>query len=139
MYIFSAMPIMKKKAKPKRRKTVPRAQRKRLQWSNISMETAMEAVMNGKTSINKTAVMYNVPCTSLKDRLSGKVVHGTRPGPKLYLNEIEEKELADHLIEVASIGYGKTKERSNIDYRKSRQRKKSASKGSCIRWMVETI
>ena len=54
MYIFSAMPTMKKKAKPKRRETVPRMQRKRIQWSNISMETAMEAVMNGKTSINKT-------------------------------------------------------------------------------------
>ena len=107
--VVSAMPIMKKKAKPKRRKTAPRAQRKRLQWSNKSMETATEAVMNGKTSINKAAVMYNVPCTSLKYRLSGKVVHGTRPGPKRYLNEIEEKELADHLIEAASIGYGKTR------------------------------
>ena len=73
------------------------------------METAMEAVMNGKTSINKAAVMYNVPCTSPKYRLSGKVVHGTRPRPKLYLNEIEEKESANHLIEVASIGYGKTR------------------------------
>ena len=73
------------------------------------METAMEAVMNGKTSINKAAVMYNVLCTSLKDRLGGKVVHGTRPGPKRYLNEIEEKELADHLIEVESIGCGKTR------------------------------
>ena len=29
------------------------------------METAMEAVKNGDTSINKAAVMYNVPCTSL--------------------------------------------------------------------------
>ena len=55
--------------------------------------------------------MYNVPSTSLKDRLSGKVVHGTRPGPKRYLNEIEEKEHADHLIEVASIGYGRLGEK----------------------------
>ena len=95
------------------------------------METAMEAVMNGKTSINKAAVMYNVPSTSLKDRLSGKVVHGTRPGPKRYLNEIEEKEHADHLIEVASIGYGKTRREVILIT--------EASKGSCIRWMVETI
>ena len=67
----------------------------------------MEAVMNGKTSINKAVVMYYVPCTS--DWLSGKVVHGTRPGPKRYLNEIEEKVPADHLIEAASISYGKTR------------------------------
>ena len=103
------MPIMKKKAKPKQRKTVPKAQQKRLPWSNKSMETAMETVMNGKTSINKATVMYNMPCTSLKDQLSGKVVHGTRPGPKRYLNEIEEKVLADHLIEATSIGYGMTR------------------------------
>ena len=32
------------------------------------MVTAMEAVMNGETSINKAAVMYNVPCISLKDQ-----------------------------------------------------------------------
>ena len=139
VYIFSAMPIMKKKAKPKRWKTVPRVQRKRLQWSNKSMETAMEAVMNGKTSINKAGVMYNVPCTSLKDRLSRKLVHGTRSGPKRYLNEIEEKELADHLIEVASIGYGKTRREVILITKKVAREKKSALKGSCIRWMVETI
>ncbi len=68
------------------------------------METAMEAVTVGVTSINKAAVMYGVPCTTLMDRMSGRVVHGWT-----YLDKDEEKALADHLIEVASIGYGKTR------------------------------
>ncbi len=69
----------------------------------------MEAVTSGVTSINKAAVMYGVPCSTLKDRMSGRVVHGTKPGQKRYLDKDEEKALADHLIEVASIGYGKTR------------------------------
>ena len=59
----------------------------------MEQQIVMEAVMNGETLINKAAVMYNVPCTSLKDRLSGKVVHGTSPAPKRYLNEIERRYL----------------------------------------------
>ena len=35
--------------------------------------------------------------------------HGTKPGPRPYLNDQEERALADHLIEAAKIGYGKTR------------------------------
>ena len=45
----------------------------------------------------------------LKDRLSGRVKHGTKPGTKAYLTKEEESALANHLIEAASIGYGKTR------------------------------
>lgn len=48
------------------------------------------------------------PPTTLKDHLSGRVKHGTKSGPRLYLNDCEERALADHLIEAAKIGYGKT-------------------------------
>lgn len=72
------------------------------------MVAAMEAVKSGSTSINKSALFHGVPCTTLKDRLSGKVKHGSKPGPRKYLSNDEEKDLADHLVEVAKIGYGKT-------------------------------
>ena len=42
----------------------------------------------------------------LQDRITGRVVHGSRPGAKPYLNKHEESELASL---VAGIGYGKTK------------------------------
>ena len=35
--------------------------------------------------------------------------HGTKPGPKPYLSAKEECDLADHLIQSAKIGYGKTR------------------------------
>ncbi len=47
-----------------------------------------------------------MPCTTLKDHLT---VYGTKPGQKWYLNEQEEEALAEHLVEVARIGYGKTR------------------------------
>ena len=55
-------------------------------------------------SINKTALLHGVPPTTLKDRLSGRVVLGTNSGPKRYLDEQEELALADHLVESASWG-----------------------------------
>ncbi len=73
------------------------------------MEAAIEAVKKGTTSINKASKLYGVPCTTLKDRLSGRVIHGTKPGQKRYLDEQEEEALAEHLVEVARIGYGKTR------------------------------
>ena len=39
----------------------------------------------------------------------GKVVHGTKPGAKPYLNREEEKDLAEFIIVSASVGYGKTR------------------------------
>ena len=73
------------------------------------MLAAIEAVKDGTMSINKSALLHGVPPTTLKDLLSGRVKHGTKPGPRPYLNDDEERALADHLIEAAKIGYGKTR------------------------------
>ena len=75
------------------------------------MVAAMEAVSSGMTSINKAAVMYGVPCPSLKDCMSGRVVHGTKPGQKRYLDEDEEGTPVDHLFETASMVMGRLGER----------------------------
>jgi len=59
---------------------------------------------------NKAAVIHGVPHSTLKDRLSRRVIHGQNPGPDPYLSVEEEKELATHLIDAANIGYGKTRQ-----------------------------
>ena len=69
----------------------------------------MEAVRKESISINKAALLHGVPPTTLKDRLSGRVKHGTKPGPPQYLNEEEEHALSNHLVKVAQAGYGKTR------------------------------
>jgi hypothetical protein len=54
------------------------------------MWLAMEAVSR-REGVNRSAEMYGVPSTTLKDRISGRVVHKTKAGPKPYLNRDEEE------------------------------------------------
>ena len=62
------------------------------------MVKTMEVVRSG-SGINRAALDYGVPCTMLKDRLSGRVKDVVLPGPDLYLASDEEKELATFLVD----------------------------------------
>ena len=59
--------------------------------------------------INRAALEFNVPRTTLKDRVAGRITHGCNMGPKTYLTRDEEKELADFLINCAKMGFRKTR------------------------------
>ena len=72
------------------------------------MLAAQEAVRQGM-SVSRAAAVHGVPRITLYDRHSGRVKHGTKPGPKPYLNETEERELSDFVCEMGKIGYGKTR------------------------------
>ena len=70
------------------------------------MAAAIDAV-KGCESVLRAAKQFGVPRQTLGDRVSGKVVHGTNPGPKPFLTAVEEKELSNVLVDVAKAGYGK--------------------------------
>ena len=89
--------VLKKKAKRNR----PERLR---QWSNQPMLGAMQAVRDGTFGINRAALKYSVPKTTLKDRMSGRVTHGTSPGAKPYLAREEESELVDFLVTCSKLG-----------------------------------
>ena len=91
--------------------TVTRSNRsaKRMQWTESQMSTALDAVLNNRLSGNKAAALHGVPPSVLKGRFSGCVIHGRKPGRKPYLTKQEEKELTDHLVLAAKVGYGKTR------------------------------
>lgn len=72
------------------------------------MKAALKAVEDGK-SINRAARDYGIPKSTLYDHVSGKVVHGIKPGPRPYLTAGEEKELGIYLKQCAKVGYGKTR------------------------------
>ena len=72
------------------------------------MLAAMTAVMGG-TSIKMAAEEHGVPVSTLRDRISGRVVHGTRPGPRSYLSTTEEAELCLFLKSCSNMGYGRTR------------------------------
>ena len=78
-------------------------------WNPESMAIAIEAVQKGECTIRQAAEIYQVPKSTLSDRLSGKVIHGTTSGPQHYLSDIEENNLVKFLCKYASIGSARSK------------------------------
>ena len=72
------------------------------------MVAAMEAVANGTSpSINRAAKDHSIPSTTLKDRISGRLVHERKPGPLPYLDKNDEHKLKTFLIDFCRVWYGK--------------------------------
>ena len=83
--------------------------KKLCQWNEDSMRRAYEAVNTKKMGVNRAALVFDVPRTTLKDRVSLRVIHNCNIGLKLYLTQDEEKELVDFLLSCAKMGYGMTR------------------------------
>ena len=84
--------------------TLSRRTNKGMQRSDEEMVAAINAVKSGM-GVNRAAEQYMVPLTTLR----GRVTPGTKPDPKLYLTQEEEKELGSFLKWCAEVGYGKTR------------------------------
>ena len=89
----------------------PIKKKKRKQWTEESMVAAIIAARNG-TAVLLAANEHGVPRNTLQDRILGKVVHGTNPGPRPYLEPIEENELSNFLVDTAKAGFGKPRKKS---------------------------
>ena len=111
--LLTGMPNKKKKGFQKSHNTSPctspsnKRSGKRKQWTDSQMMSALDAVLTKQLPANKAA---RVPPSTLKDHLSGRVIHGVKPGPTPYLTTQEEQELAEHLVLSAKVGYGKTRQ-----------------------------
>lgn len=78
-------------------------------WSPESMLGAMKAVIEDGMSVRQAAQLYQVPKSTLGDRISGRVLPGATSGPPSYLTCEEEEELVNFLCRVAQIGHGRTR------------------------------
>ena len=58
--------------------------------------------------MRRAAEEYQVPCSTLHDRGSGKVHFGAKSGPARYLNYQEESKLVNFLCCCTKIGYART-------------------------------
>ena len=72
------------------------------QWSEEVMEKAVNAVINNGMSVRRAAMDYDVPKSTLGDRVSGRVIPGSYSGPRKLLSEEEE-------LVVFAIGYPKSR------------------------------
>ena len=75
------------------------------------MVAAVQSVRSGKLSIRKAAAEFNVPKSSLGNRINGRVEHGKKNGPDTLLDPAEEVELAAyHRTLVSKHGYAQSKD-----------------------------
>ena len=57
------------------------------------MVDAMRVILDKKMTIRGAAKKFNVPYSTLKDRVHGRVQHGSKPGVKTVLSPEEEEDL----------------------------------------------
>ena len=88
----------------------PNRPSRRKQCTEQQMLSATALARSGEVSANRAADVHGVPRSTLKDRLHGRVVHGTNPGPRPYLEAAEEGELVDYIFDAAKAGYSKTRQ-----------------------------
>ena len=79
------------------------------QWSEEQMKKAVDAVIISKLSVRRAAMQFNVPKSTLGDRISGRTQPGSVSGPTRYLTPSEESELARFLSRCCQIGYARSK------------------------------
>ena len=83
--------------------------KKRKQWKDNDMKSAISAVNNKEMTIYSAAASFNVPRKTLDDRIKGLVRHGTNPGPSTALTFEQENALESYLFYMAEHGYPLTR------------------------------
>jgi hypothetical protein len=57
-------------------------------------------------SVHRASVVYNVPLTTLRDRVDGMIsIYTAKSGPASLLSQEEEAKLGSHIKEMAEYGY----------------------------------
>ena len=77
-------------------------------WSHEDLDKALSLVREENVSVRTAALSYGIPKSTLHDHCSGKV-KGSKRGPPTILSDAEELKLAEWEMEMASIGYGRTR------------------------------
>ena len=75
------------------------------------MEWALKDANNGLLTVRHATLEYNVPRSTLPDRVTGKVCPGAVGGAPRYLDDEEEEELVKFLLHCAQMGCPKTSRR----------------------------
>ena len=80
---------------------------KTLKWLEEDMVQAVKHVTsNPTTSVRKACVLFGVPRSTLRDRLSGRIAMGSKPGRKSVLDQSQESKLLDYAGNRAQLGIG---------------------------------
>ena len=86
---------------------------RRLQYDRANIPRVYAANLTGMT-VSKSARLYYVPESTLRDRTRGNVAVDAKNGTGTLLSTEEDQKLMEHIKYMANIGYGYTK--FNIQY-----------------------
>ncbi len=60
-------------------------------WLEESMKSAYSAVKNDELNIKQASEKYNVPYSTLSDRVHGRVRFGSHSGPTRYVDDLRNR------------------------------------------------
>jgi len=83
-------------------------QRKGKVYDVLALERAVDAVKSNAMGYKKASKLFNVPKTTIYDKVKGKSAIHSRQGPNTVLSS-EEAHLAKWLIHMSKKGYGRSK------------------------------
>ena len=72
------------------------------------MESALQDIMPGKSTVRRAALKYDVSKSTLHNRVSGNILPGAVGGPPQYLNDEQEEELIRWLEGCVKVGCAKS-------------------------------
>ena len=78
-------------------------------WSEDRLHLAYQSYQTKKFSLRQAAEAYDVPKSTLHDRITGRVQFDKKSGPEKYLTDAEEAELVNFLVECAKVGYARSR------------------------------
>ena len=78
-------------------------------WTDEDMIAAVAAFKSGGISFGNAASQFNGPKSTLRDRITGCVIHGKKNGAETKLTHADEEKLSAYLIDSANKAMGKGK------------------------------
>lgn len=76
-------------------------------YDKDNLKRAFQATLSGM-SVYRASRVYKVPESTLRDRTRHNVSLDCKPGPTRLFSDEEEKQLVEHIVYMANIGYGYT-------------------------------
>ena len=82
----------------------------RKRYSDETLAHAVDMIKSKSMSLRQAASTFQIPKSTLSNKVNDKTPIGCRPGPATILTPAEEKHLADWAIHMAKIGFGRTRD-----------------------------
>jgi len=77
-----------------------------MEWTETSMQSAIEAVKDGRISQRAACSTFKVPRSTLQTRLLGQTEAEAKPGRPTTLSKEHEEKLVDYACNRAALGTG---------------------------------